>query len=353
MGCNFLVQQWTGSTKNVLFGNAAHSFYGMAAGYKGWPQIFIDHPELKGVQEPLLIHKILGITFDLIQHQPYLLIKAILLSFGDFFLRIFGFAKLNFLFQEAREHLILNLIVVILLNACLLFGLFRLWKPRTEIKEAPFLLLSFVGILLSAPFAPPIDADSMRAYAATFPFLVLITSFGMTGLFGIKLQSEKIPEHTCLAMLICLSAGLILIVVLGPWCVRGRVPHAFSQVPKVCPAGEKSYVFQTHPVLAVHLVEDSRQTFKDCYPSTRLNVESFKKNLDFNEYLLNREQFDKVSSGSTIFLGREVAEDRVFFFVATTPEVVNKKGIVSACGDANQEGFTLVKIHSLEELSVP
>ena len=102
----------------------------MAAGYKGWSQIYIDHPDLKGVQEPLLIYKILDATFALIQHQPLQLVKAILFSFGDFFLRIFGFAKLNFLFQDAREHLIVNLIVIVLLNACLFFGLFRLWKRR-------------------------------------------------------------------------------------------------------------------------------------------------------------------------------------------------------------------------------
>jgi hypothetical protein len=107
-------------------------------------------------------------------------------------------------------------------------------------------------------------------------------------------------------------------------------------------------------------VEDSDQTFKDCYPSTRLNVESYKKNSDLNQYPLNQEQWNNVSSGSTIFIGREVAEDRVLFFVAATPEVANKTGIVSACGDslgvdqANRGGFiTLVKIHSLEELSVP
>jgi hypothetical protein len=286
------------------------------------------------------------------------LVKAVLFSFGDFFLRIFGFAKLNFVFQDARVHLLLNLTVVSLLNICLFFGLFRLWKRRSENREASFLLFAFTGILLSAPFAPPIDADSMRAYAATFPFLILITAFGMAGLFGLKPQGEKMPERTVLAMLLFLSAGVISVAVLGPWFVREKVPHAFSQAQKTCPSGEKSYVFQTHPVLAVDLVEDSSQSYKDFYPSTRVNLESFKKNLPFNEYLSNpnREQLNHVSSGSTIFMGREIADDRVRFFLAATPEVAKKKGILTACsnGDQSNEGWsTLVKIHSLEELSVP
>lgn len=59
-GYNFLVRQWTGSTKHLFLGNAANSLYGMAAGYngmaagyKGWDQFSIDHPELEGVQRPV------------------------------------------------------------------------------------------------------------------------------------------------------------------------------------------------------------------------------------------------------------------------------------------------------------
>jgi hypothetical protein len=327
----------------------------MAAGYKGWSQFFIDHPELNGVPEPLIIHRTVDATVALIQDHPLQLVKAVVFSFGDFFLRIFGFAKLNFFFQDARAHLILSLIVVGLLNICLFFGLFRLWKRRSEIREAPFLLFAFMGILLSAPFAPPIDADSMRAYAATFPFVVLVTGFGMTGLLGrLKPQGEKIPESSSLGMVIFLSAGLISVAVLGPWFVRGRVADAFLRIQKVCPAGERSYVFLTHPALAVDLVEDSGQTFKDSYPSTRLSLESLRKNLNYNEYLQNQEQLNHVSSGSTIFIGREVPDDRVRVFLAATSEVANRRGILSACSDFvhGGEGLTLVKIHSLEQLPV-
>src|SRR5918995_291516 len=59
VGCNSLLRQWTGSAQNVLFGNAAFSLYGMAAGYKGWSQIFADHPEFYGLPEPVFTQKIL------------------------------------------------------------------------------------------------------------------------------------------------------------------------------------------------------------------------------------------------------------------------------------------------------
>jgi hypothetical protein len=102
-------------------------------------------------------------------------------------------------------------------------------------------------------------------------------------------------------------------------------------------------------------VEYFGQKFKDLYPSTKVNVGSFKKNLTFNEYLPNRDQLNDVSSGNTIFIGREIADDRILFFLAATPEAANKRGILSACSDSLHVdgGFTLVKIHSLQELSVP
>jgi hypothetical protein len=354
IGCNSLLRQWTGSAQNVLFGNAAFSLYGMAAGYKGWSQIFADHPEFYGLPEPVFIHKILEATLNLIQHEPLQLLKAVVFSFGDFFVRLFGFAKLNFLFQDSREHLMLNLVLVILLNVCLFAGLGRLWKWRGKVREARFLLLAFIGILLSAPFAPPVDADSMRAYAATFPFIAVITGIGMAALSGLRLRSETTPTPAVHSTVVFVSAGVILIAVLGPWSVRGGMSHAYPQVQKPCPATEKRYVFQTHPVLAVHLVEGSRQTAKDYYPSTSLGIESFRTNLHFNPHLSNREELKSISPGSTIFLARDLADDKTIVFLTATSEIANRKGILSGCSDSLHppRGFTPVKIHFLQALSI-
>ena len=355
IGCNSLLRQWTGAAQNVLFGNAAFSLYGMAAGYKGWSQIFADHPEFYGLPEPVFIHKILEATVNLIQHEPLQLLTAVLLSFGDFFLRLFGFAKLNFLFQEAREYLMVNAIMVVLLNVCLFAGLARLWKWRAEAREARFLLIAFIGILLSAPFAPPVDADSMRAYAATFPFIAVITGIGMAALSGLRLRSETTPAPAVHSTVVFVSAGVVLIAVLGPWSVRGGMSHdAYPQVQKPCPATEKRYVFQTHPVLAVHLVEGPRQTAKDYYPSTSLGIESFRANLHFNPHLSNREELKSISPGSTIFLARDLADDKTIVFLAATSEIASRKGILSGCSDSLHppRGFTPVKIHFLQALSI-
>src|SRR5262249_12832135 len=126
------------------------------------------------------------------------------------------------------------------------------WKKRFARQDAYFLLLAFAGILLSAPFVPPIDADSMRAYSATFPVVVSITAVGIARLCGVKAHGDSIPDGTVRMMLISLSAGVILVAVLGPWLVRGSAHEAFSQTRNACPVGETSYVFQTHPAMAVH-----------------------------------------------------------------------------------------------------
>jgi hypothetical protein len=351
-GCNYFVQQWTGSRAGALFGNAAHSFYGMAAGYKGWSQVYIDHPELKGVHDSLFLSRIMDAAVGLVERHPLQLIKAILLSFGDFFLRLFGFAKVTSLFQDAREHLGINLMVIAALNVCLWYGLWRLWKSRSEVREAGVLICLFAAMWLSAPFVPPIDADSMRAYAATFPVVLILTSIGVVGLFGVGWQQVRVPERTSLALSIGLSAALILLAVLGPWYVRGTLPRQTVQLQKACAAGEQSYVFDTSPVLAVHLVDESSRTFGDYYPSTRLNVAAFRRNLHIAEDPQLGEWSD-VAAGNTIVAGRDVAEGRVFLFVARTSEVSTKKGTFRACGEPDEARSTFVKIHALREVSAP
>lgn len=351
-GCNYLVQRWTGSRAGALFGNAAHSFYGMAAGYKGWSQIYVDHPDLKGVHDPLFLSRIMDAAVELVERQPLQLIKAVLFSLGDFFLRLFGFAKVTFLFENAREHLLTNVMVIAALNVCLWFGLWRVWKSRSEMREAGVLICAFIGMWLSAPFVPPIDADSMRAYAATFPVVLLLTSVGAVGLVGVRWQQVRLPERTCVSMLIGVSAGLILLAVLGPRFVRGTLPRETVQVQRACAAGEQSYVFDTSPGLAVHLVDESTRTFGDYYPSTRLNVTAFRRNLQVAEDP-QLEEWSEVAAGNTIVAGRDVTEGRVFLFVARTPEVSSKKGTFSACGEAHQVRSTFVKIHGVKEASAP
>ena len=53
-----------------------------------------------------------------------------------------------------------------------------LWKlvGNHHSSFSRMMLLAFVGIVLSVPFAPPID-DGIRAMTATAPFLVLIAGF--------------------------------------------------------------------------------------------------------------------------------------------------------------------------------
>jgi hypothetical protein len=245
----------------------------------------------------------------------------------------------------------LNLIIAAMLNVCLFLGLLQLWKQRFARQDARFLLFAFAGVLLSAPFAPPIDADSMRAYSATFPIVVAITAVGIARLCGVKAHNDSNPDGAVQMMLIPLSAVVILLAVLGPWFVRGSAHEAFSETGNACPVGETSYVFQTHPAMAVHLVEGSGGTLRDVYPSTRLNVASFRDNLTFTGGVFD--EWKRLSSGSTIFIGREITEPRVSLFVARTTEIVPYKGVWGGCGQPGPGITRLLSVHALRPLSAP
>jgi hypothetical protein len=150
------------------------------------------------------------------------------------------------------------------------------------------------------------------AYATTFPFLALTTGFGMTSLFGLKPQYEEISQRTFPRNVHLFICSTHIGCCAWPLACAWEIFHRIFSCTESMSCGRKELRL-SHPVLAIHFVKDSGQTLKDSYPSTRLNVESFKRNLDFIQYPL--EQWNHVSSTSTIFMGREIARgDDTFFF---------------------------------------
>jgi hypothetical protein len=68
------------------------------------------------------------------------------------------------------------------LQALSIFGLVRLVKIKEPLNG---LMVCFVvGIFLSVPFLPPWDADGMRVYATTIPFIALLPSLGLAQFWG-------------------------------------------------------------------------------------------------------------------------------------------------------------------------
>ncbi len=152
------------------FGNFAYTLYGQVHGGTGWHRSI----EELGTQDPEIIMNAAILFFK--AHPTSLLIGAAK-SYRDFFfsdsMGIFSFAgsKLRWL-DTSLWIASLGLLVL---------GLIRSIKAIKHPLHALF-LASFLGILLSIPFLPPIDGGK-RFYASTMPFLF--------GLLAVALSSDR------------------------------------------------------------------------------------------------------------------------------------------------------------------
>ena len=158
----FLINTYISNTylmdPSRTFSNWGYQLYGVAAGNAGWKQLTIDFP---GTPPEEAMDR----AIEKIIQNPKLFVKGIVLTYQDYLdptgnINLFAFLKNN-----NNEH---KLVLWVWMGLGLLFLLRHPKKPLNS-----FLLLSFAGILLSIPFAPPRDGG-WRLYAVTNPILICI-----------------------------------------------------------------------------------------------------------------------------------------------------------------------------------
>ena len=145
-----------------LFSNFSYTFYGLIHG-GDWTLAY-KQLNLAGLSEMEAGRKILAASYETLRQDPLALLRGMGRAWDKFLFHDYVFS-----FTSYRQF-----------NDCLqalsLFGLARLFKIRDPLNG---LMACFVvGILLSVPFLPPWDADIMRVYATTIPFIALLPSLG-------------------------------------------------------------------------------------------------------------------------------------------------------------------------------
>ena len=159
-----------------LFSNFSYTFYGLIHG--GDWTLAQKQLNLGGVSEMEAGKKILTASFEALRQDPFALLRGMGRAWN-----IFLFDDYVFSFTRYRpfNHL---------LQALSVFGLVRLVKIKEPLNG---LMVCFVaGIFLSVPFLPPWDADGMRVYATTIPFIALLPSLGFAQFLG--MLQRLIPQ---------------------------------------------------------------------------------------------------------------------------------------------------------------
>lgn len=237
---------------STAFSNYAHTFYGLAAGNKGWTQIQIDHPNASEAEYPAL-------ALEKFKENPLMLVWGILGAYGDYFKPIGAFSYLTGPLSYSRAILL-----------WLAFGvsLYIAWIRR---KSGLFnlILLSFCGIFFSVGLLPPKDADA-RVYAATIPFTNMIFSIGVVTFLKIR---DFFPDKDCAVpsqddpLLLPYVALLCLAIIGGPYLVKSSLaPLGATQAPVNCAPGQDSLDMVSGKSSTV-ILDDFTETFS---PMVRL-----------------------------------------------------------------------------------
>ena len=222
--------------QGMAMSNFSYTLYGQAVGGKGWTRILEDHPELMSIAEPERSRRIYRLAIEVIRQHPGLFLRGSAKALVDFVnphgsTYLFSFIRSsNAALGRGLGYLFIALVAL---------ALTVLVRGRRESRYS-LLLFATAGVLASVPFVPPIDADSMRAYAASVGVLGVVMGVGI----GAIASRFRVPGAAAAAdhggrgilagslLLVLLTVGATGFIVMRP------KPSAVDPVP--CPAPETS-----------------------------------------------------------------------------------------------------------------
>ncbi len=331
-----------GNPDGATFSNFSYTLYGLAVGGKNWTQVLIDHP---GAQE----HEIYGLAMEALRQNPTGIIWGSLKAWYEYFdpnaLGAFSFVSSSSdASTSVRSRQILYLLSYVSFAVCL----YRFRKPENSLMI--FLIL---GIVLSVPFVPPWDADSMRAYAATIPISATLPALCLAPLFRRveKGALSNSPYNVWTAAPVTLLFGTVLLVFLflPPLVLNNLSKPIAVQSELSCRSNESLAHFRIDPGSYVQVVND------DAVARTRLpfiRVSEFRDRLEIFS-ISNPERAEDLAALNPPFtlLRAFLIETKGSIMLVTDSNLLPKKvGRFSACGQQSNEGFAFFEAQKIQAL---
>jgi hypothetical protein len=334
-----LVNSWLGhvvaSPASIQFGNFADTLYGQAKGGVRWTQAMIDHPELADVPEPDRSRRLYRLAFEEFLNHPLGFVKGSIKAWKDFIvpspISAFGFLNVG--------NKQINLLLQISASLLFLVGLWLLWRDRRKPISA-FLLACEVGLLISIPFLPPLDAG-IRPYAATIALVCLPPIFVFSRpFFQRKITSFYSNQFMPIGTVYSLAFFLLLTSIAGGPLIKMTASHSFVQT-LICQSGlipihfkltRGSYVLlSSNAKTAVPIV-----SIKDIHPS----FDDFAYS-DFATVLRRMKQPMLISTTEDLTTGAGM-------WVIAPPLIKDQEGqIISACADNVLPKYSVLEIRTL------
>ena len=374
----------------AAYSNFSYVLYGLVFG-GNWALALQQHPELAALAPVEQAQRVYSIAWEHIQTNPFSLLAGSIRAWTAFFLGRSGawFSFILYLSPEwadLREMLLADGVKalnfrgdlwvlldvsaremwIICLHGLLAAGLIVVY--RNHRRSLPLLIIAaWAGMLLSVPFVPPWDADNMRAYAATIPWIVALPMMGLYYRREGKRQwsaETQYGEALQATDLWAFSALLVALQILGPAAaIAGVMVRPVNGQLKSCavqcaPNAETRLVF-IDPRTSIQLVDSVADPTADRL-GNHVNVRDLRERKHIKDYpdvwqmwralsrlpagttlavAYNMRTGDAVyiqadsavfprSQGPAVLCGKVIQLDRVGWFRADT---------VAACGTRSKE----------------
>lgn len=246
---NAVLLAFYGDGSGMAQGNFSYVLYGLAAGGKGWTQIYTDFPQIGTLAEADAARFAYQKAIEQIAAEPLLIVKVYVygllnypLSFLQQFISILG---------TGNEHLSLPKVVKLVAGVMLAIGLVRFAK-RPECRSlGQFMMVCLVGIILSLPIV--YSDGGMRIMASVIPFVAVIVLAAIVGIWkgaASRNGSADVPSLSLFSgmALPTFFLGMIMIAALiGPHVFRNSLDANRVQLGGGCMNGAKQVAMNIGP----------------------------------------------------------------------------------------------------------
>lgn len=302
---------------NQNFGNFAYTLYGQIHGGTGWNRAIRD----MGTRDPEII---MEASLQFFKAHPLSLFIGMAKSYRDFF---FPQGSGIFSFYGSKPpwlDTVFWLSGIFLLMLAIIRSIRKIKVPINAL-----LLASFIGILLSIPFLPPIDGGR-RFYASTMPFFFAFMVLAMAP----RKRNSQTPEAS-FSLVSPLAGLLLLMTVVMPLFIFYLSPEREITEPS-CPADQVPYAVRVDPGSYIQIASTSSNT--SCGDHQILCLDDFEKNgAEKNIDLLFQElvaQTELQGDVTRIFTANNLAlNGRLHFFISADEllEKVSPRTTITGC----------------------
>ncbi len=359
-------------TPTAAFSNFSYSLYGLVFG-GGWLSALQHHSELAALPPVEQANRVYLLAWEQIRANPLVLLAGSLRAWRAFFVGHSGTWSSHLLYPsfdwaDARVMLQAEGVVALYrqqplrvlldvagakiwtlwLNVLLITGLIVAWRNRRR-RLALLTISGWAGILVSVPFVPPWDADSMRAYAATLPFMIALPCLGV--LYDARHKAtvgtaEELSAPSGVGSILGLGALLLVLQVSVPLVLpmlggsHWARDEQGTMCAERCDVATESRALHIIPGAAVHVRESTgeRSVGRSGNYVSLQDIRTRTHGHEFLDVLYMWQGLSRMEGGATLLSAYDLYRGTTLYVLSSSATFPHLPQQVAACGHTVRYG---------------